>query len=83
MQRIRTDEASAHVGERIKLAGWLHNLRDMGKFGFLILRDGAGTFQAVLDAAELEKLRGLQYESVLEVEGTVAEEPRAPRAKLE
>jgi nondiscriminating aspartyl-tRNA synthetase len=78
MQRIRTDEAPSHVGERVKLAGWMHNWRDMGKFGFLVLRDGAGTFQAVLDdAAELEKLKGLQYESVLEVEGMVTPEPRA------
>jgi len=51
----------------------------MGKFGFLILRDGAGTFQAVLDkTSELDKLRAVQYESVLEIEGLVAEEPRAP-----
>jgi len=65
--------------ERVKLAGWMHNWRDMGRFGFLILRDGAGTFQAILDdPAEMDKLRGLQYESVLEVEGLVSSEPRAP-----
>lgn len=79
MQRIRTDEAATRVGERVKLAGWMHNWRDMGQFGFLILRDGAGTFQAVLDKAEeMEKLKGLQYETVLQIEGVVAEEPRAP-----
>ncbi|MBC7232695.1 MAG: aspartate--tRNA(Asn) ligase [Chloroflexi bacterium] len=79
MQRIRTDEAATRVGERVKLAGWMHNWRDMGQFGFLILRDGAGTFQAVLyKAEEMEKLKGLQYETVLQIEGVVAEEPRAP-----
>ncbi|KPL16186.1 MAG: hypothetical protein AMJ93_16035 [Anaerolineae bacterium SM23_84] len=79
MERIRTDQVTSHVGERVKLAGWMHNWRDMGKFGFLVLRDGAGTFQAVFDKpAEMEKLQGLQYESVLELEGVVAEEPRAP-----
>ena len=35
MQRIRTDEAPAHVGERVKLAGWMLNFRDLGKFGFV------------------------------------------------
>lgn len=80
MQRIRTNEAPAHMGAKVRLAGWMHNMRDMGQFGFLVLRDGEGTFQAVLDSpTELEKLRGLQYESVLEVEGIVVEEPRAPR----
>jgi len=79
MQRIRTDEAATRVGERVKLAGWMHNWRDMGQFGFLVLRDGAGTFQAVLDKAEeMAKLKGLQYETVLQIEGVVAEEPRAP-----
>jgi len=56
----------------------MHNLRDMSKFGFLLLRDGAGTIQAVLDKdSELEKLRGVQYESVVEVMGTAVAEPRA------
>jgi len=79
MQRVRSDRVASLMGERVTLAGWMHNWRDMGKFGFLILRDGAGTFQAVLsDPVEMEKLRGLQFESVLEVEGLVAPEPRAP-----
>jgi len=76
--RIRTNEVAAHMGERATLAGWMHNWRDMGQFGFLVLRDGAGTFQAVVDSAsEMDKLRGLQFESVLEVEGLIAAEPRA------
>ena len=78
MQRIRTNEVQAHLGERAKMAGWMHNWRDMGKFGFLVLRDGAGTFQAVLDSeAEMAKLRGLQFESVVEIEGIITPEPRA------
>jgi len=79
MSRIRTDQAPSHMGERVTLAGWMHNWRDMGKFGFLVLRDGAGTFQVVLDdESEMAKLRGLQFESVLEIEGEVTPEPRAP-----
>jgi nondiscriminating aspartyl-tRNA synthetase len=78
MQRIRSNEVANHVGERVKLAGWMHNLRDMSKFGFLFLRDGAGVVQAVLDRPEdLEKARSVQYESVLEVVGLVVAEPRA------
>jgi len=79
MSRLRTDQAPSRMGERVTLAGWMHNWRDMGKFGFLVLRDGAGTFQVVLDdESEMDKLRGLQFESVLEVEGEVKPEPRAP-----
>ena len=79
MPRIRTNEVAAHLGERVRMAGWMHNFRDMSKFGFLLLRDGSGVVQAVLDSpAELEKLRGIQYESVVEVIGTVVAEPRSP-----
>ncbi len=78
MQRTRADEVAAHVGERVRMAGWMHNFRDMSKFGFLFLRDGSGVVQAVLDSpGELEKLRGIQYESVVEVIGTVVAEPRS------
>ena len=76
MERIRTIEASRFVGQRIKLAGWLHALRKLGGVNFLVLRDGFGTFQAVLD--DVSPLSGCQVESILEVEGTVVAEPQAP-----
>jgi nondiscriminating aspartyl-tRNA synthetase len=79
MQRVTSIEAADHIGETVKLAGWMHNWRDMGQFGFLVLRDGAGTFQAVVsDPDEIARLRPLQFESVLEIEGPVVAEPRAP-----
>jgi nondiscriminating aspartyl-tRNA synthetase len=76
LERIRTTEAVAHVGQHVKLAGWLHALRRLGSLNFLILRDGFGTFQAVLD--DISSLSGCQAESILEVEGTVCAEPQAP-----
>ncbi len=78
MQRIRTADARNYIGQQVTLAGWMHSWRDLGKFGFLVLRDGSGTFQVVLDdESEMQKLRDLQYESVLEVNGTIQAEPRA------
>jgi nondiscriminating aspartyl-tRNA synthetase len=77
--RVRTTDAAAHVGERVRLAGWLHALRRLGGINFLLLRDGWGTFQAVLETPEqVEPLAGCQVESVIEVEGRVAAEPQAP-----
>jgi nondiscriminating aspartyl-tRNA synthetase len=61
------------------MAGWLHRLRKLGAINFLVLRDGYGLFQAVLDdASELEKLNGLQPETVIEVRGRIVAEPQAP-----
>ena len=79
MERIYTTEVSAHVGERVRLAGWLHALRRMGGINFLVLRDVRGTAQIVVDTpAALASLEGLLPETVLSVEGIAVAEPQAP-----
>jgi nondiscriminating aspartyl-tRNA synthetase len=61
------------------MSGWLHRLRRLGGINFLLLRDGYGLFQAVIDDPDvLAALRNVQPESVIEVEGTVVSEPQAP-----
>jgi nondiscriminating aspartyl-tRNA synthetase len=70
----------AHVGERVVLAGWLHRLRRLSSVTFLIVRDGHGLAQIVLDApAQAELLDGLAPESVVRVEGELLAAPQAPR----
>jgi nondiscriminating aspartyl-tRNA synthetase len=81
MERIRIVEVGSHVGERVRVAGWLHSLRQMGGINFLIIRDGWGIIQAVAeDEAELSPLLEgeLSVESVLSVEGLVVSMPQAP-----
>ncbi|MBI4787097.1 MAG: aspartate--tRNA(Asn) ligase [Chloroflexi bacterium] len=79
MQRIRTTQIGEHVGERVKLAGWVHQLRELGKINFLLVRDGYGVVQAMTqDADRLTALRDLQNETVVEIEGDVVAEPQAP-----
>jgi nondiscriminating aspartyl-tRNA synthetase len=79
LQRIRTIEAKGLVGQRVRMVGWLHRLRQLGGINFLLLRDGSGLFQAVIDdPAVLSELKEVQPESVIEVEGMVVAEPQAP-----
>lgn len=79
MERTRTTELHAHAGEPVRLQGWLHQFRELGKVNFLILRDGWGTAQAVVeDAASLRRLRAVQVESIIEVTGFVTAAPQAP-----
>ena len=52
MERIYTTQVGAHVGERVRLAGWLHALRRMGGINFLVLRDVRGAVQVVVDTPE-------------------------------
>lgn len=78
-ERVRTSEVGAHVGQQVRLQGWLHQFRELGKINFLIIRDGWGCFQAIVeDVAALELLRAVQVESVIEIEGVVVAEPQAP-----
>jgi nondiscriminating aspartyl-tRNA synthetase len=79
MQRIWSVDLPRHVGETIVLAGWLYRLRRLSNVAFLIVRDGQGLAQVVLDDASLlEQIAALQPESVLRVEGEVLAAPQAP-----
>ena len=42
MRRIWTGELRAHAGQPVRLAGWMHRLRRLGRRAFLVLRDGKG-----------------------------------------
>jgi nondiscriminating aspartyl-tRNA synthetase len=78
-ERTYTSEVGGRVGERVRVAGWLHTLRRLGGINFLVLRDVRGTVQIVLDTPEaLQSLSGLSPETVLGVEGDVVAEPQAP-----
>ncbi len=77
--RILSSELSAHIGETAHIEGWLHKKRLMGGLTFINVRDRRGLTQVVIrDKDEIEKLRGLHIGTVLAVDGTVTEEPRAP-----
>jgi len=81
MERTLTTEVKAHVGERVRVIGWLHSLRQLGGVNFLVIRDGWGLVQAVAEQeAEIAPLieGKLSVESVIAVEGLVVSEAQAP-----
>ena len=64
-----------HVGQSVKLVGWMENLREVGNnFGFVVLRDYYGTTQVVIENEEMMSVvKALNKESTISVEGTVRE----------
>jgi nondiscriminating aspartyl-tRNA synthetase len=81
MERIRTTAVPSHIGEQVRIAGWLHSWRQMGGIHFLVIRDGWGTIQAVVETeSEIASLveSGATFESVIAVEGRVVKEAQAP-----
>jgi len=77
--RILAKELKTHVGEQATVGGWLHKKRLLGGLTFIVIRDRSGLTQALVkEKGEVEKLRGLQVGTVLEVSGIVAADDRAP-----
>jgi nondiscriminating aspartyl-tRNA synthetase len=79
----RTYTTDAEPGERVTIAGWVHEIRDLGGIAFLIVRDRTGKIQVKfatdeMDESLVETGTGVSRESVVSVSGTVEEEPRAP-----
>ena len=63
-----------HVGQKVKLSGWVHRRRDHGNLLFIDLRDHYGITQLVFTDQDLplkDQASYLRYESVITVEGEV------------
>ncbi len=80
---VYVDDVSRHVGETVKLRGWVYNTRSSGKVRFLIFRDGTGFVQTVagkddVSAAEFDLLADIAQESSVELTGVIRQDKRAP-----
>jgi len=68
----------------VTVAGWVHELRDLGGITFLLLRDRDGIMQITMPKKKappelVERVRSISRESVVRVSGLVKAEPKAPQ----
>jgi len=76
---------SAHVGQTVRLSGWVHRKRDHGNLLFVDLRDHYGIAQCVIDTSSplFRQVEGTRLESVITVTGKiVARSPETVNPKL-
>jgi nondiscriminating aspartyl-tRNA synthetase len=90
ISRVLAADLSRHVGEEVRIAGWLHRRRELKSVTFLIVRDRSGLAQVVLPGpggpardgpppgSSAAPAAGLPEESVIEVTGTVVASAEAP-----
>ena len=71
-----------HIGQNLTFVGWLEDFRDMGKIGFISVRDMTGNFQGVLTGELLSSLREVPRQSVIVVNGTI-QDTRAENFQVE
>lgn len=77
--RILSNQVAGQAGKDITMQGWMHKKRLLGGLTFINLRDRSGVTQVVVeDKDQVEKLRGLQIGTVLEITGKAVKEERAP-----
>jgi len=85
---------AAHDGEQVKLAGWVHHVRDHKGVVFVDLRDASGSVQIVFHPEEAPEAAerahtGIDREYCVLVTGTVAkrkegtENPKLPTGEIE
>lgn len=62
-----------HIGQHVKLAGWIHRKRNLGNLCFIDLRDHYGITQCVVDSSSdlFEKIQDIRVESVIGIDGQV------------
>ncbi len=82
MRTDYVDSAKKKVGGKVTVAGWVHEIRDIGKLVFIQLRDKTGIMQVIAKKGVVpdEVLENMKRnkEDVISVTGTVVENKVAP-----
>src|SRR5213596_2110963 len=70
----------AHIGQTVRLTGWVHSRRDLGGLIFIDVRDREGRTQTVFDPSDLpkeifERAAALRSECVVAIIGKVRQRP--------
>jgi nondiscriminating aspartyl-tRNA synthetase len=79
VDRVLSSELVSHVGERVRVAGWLHHQRRLANVSFLLVRDRAGIAQVVAIDDDVRSAVGeLLAETVVEITGQVIVSDQAP-----
>ena len=79
----RIESLPGLVGQAVVVCGWVATSRSSGKIGFVVLRDGTGTVQAVLSKKDVSEaawnaFAGLTQETAVRVTGAVRADARGP-----
>ena len=82
MEFVKIKDIKNYKDKIVTLKGWVYNSRSSGKIGFLMLRDGFGIVQCIIEKSKLGDenfniFKTLTQESSLKICGTIVENERA------
>tara|TARA_Y100000310_G_scaffold342623_1_gene446626 strand:+ start:4648 stop:5952 length:1305 start_codon:yes stop_codon:yes gene_type:complete len=83
VERIHANQVKDNTGKKVLVSGWIHEIRDLGKLKFLILKDKTGIIQITMPKGHvpdevMKEADKLTKESVVAVEGEAKEAKQAP-----
>lgn len=82
--RVLSSRLSEHDGKNVSCAGWVRNVRELGKMVFLTIADRAGKFQAVVkDGKLVAKVKALGLEDVVSLSGNAKKDARVKEGGVE
>ncbi len=84
--RILIQDVFSSKSKKVEIAGWVKNVRALGKIKFLVVRDFSGDIQITSHESKTEKkifdmMDKIPRESVVSVRGEVKESKQAPGGK--
>lgn len=87
IKRTPIGELKEHVGDKVRICGFVDTVRDQKQIRFLVIRDSTGKVQVVQEkshSASIETIvAGLTPESAVVVEGIVIDAPKVKLGGLE
>jgi nondiscriminating aspartyl-tRNA synthetase len=60
-----------HIGQKINVAGWIEDIRDIGKIIFLIIRDITGPIQVIVDPKKFPQINEIPRQSSIIISGEI------------
>ena len=59
------------LGQKVRVGGWIEDIRDIGKLAFVVIRDITGSVQGIATADNLQLLKNIPRQSAVIVSGLV------------
>jgi nondiscriminating aspartyl-tRNA synthetase len=81
MERTLVTELKNEFGEVVRIQGWVHRIRKLGKLAFIIVRDRSGLVQCVVNTKAID-VKGIKLEGVVELTGEVQRKEGGQEAEI-
>jgi len=81
---LSADLRTEHIGQKVRLCGWVHTVREHGDIRFVLMRDKTGTIQVNLQNSAISRdlwsiAKELKPEYCIQVDGEIVHRPEDAR----